>query len=104
LAAQRRLMDRLGSGMASALLEGVLLKDAGVANAEPHALIGGQSDRFFPVYTSTPPSPTSRTTWSAAGQSTGWRRGRSAAARLLSFQRYALDDPRLVAGLAHLER
>ena len=35
----------------------MLLKDAAVANAELHQLIGGAGERFFPVYTLNPTFP-----------------------------------------------
>jgi predicted TIM-barrel fold metal-dependent hydrolase len=58
LADRRRLMERLGIRCAAiSLLEGIWLKDAGVANAELFALAGADRERFFPVYTLNPTFP-----------------------------------------------
>jgi uncharacterized protein len=106
LVAQRvGLMDRLGIRRgAVALLEGVLLKDAGVANAELQALIGGHRERFFPVYTLNPTFPDAAGHLEQCRQEYGLAPGTGAVRLHPGFQRYALDDPRLAAGLAHLGR
>jgi uncharacterized protein len=100
-----RLMDRLGiRRTAVALLEGVLLKDANVANAELHALIGARSDRFFPVYTLNPTSPDSEGQLERCRQEYGLAPGTGAVRLHPSFQRYALDDARLAPALRQLQR
>ena len=100
-----RLMDRVGIGRAAvALLEGVLLKDANVANAELHALIGGRANRFFPVYTLNPTSPDGEGQLERCRGEYGLAPGTGAVRLHPSFQRYALDDPRLGAALRHLQR
>jgi predicted TIM-barrel fold metal-dependent hydrolase len=106
LVAQRlRLMDRLGIRKAAvALLEGVLLKDAAVANAELFRLLEGHRDRFFPLYTLDPTFPSAAETVERARQEYGLAPGTGAVRLHPGFQRYALDDPRLGAGLAHLQR
>jgi predicted TIM-barrel fold metal-dependent hydrolase len=106
LVAQRqRLMDKLGIRKAAvALLEGVLLKDAAVANAELHALVGGHADRFFPVYTLNPTFPNAAEILERCRQEYGLAAGTGAVRLHPTFQRYAFDDPRLAAGLAHLQR
>ena len=105
LVAQRlRLMDKLGIRRAAvALLDGVLLKDAGVANAELHALIGAHLDRFFPVYTLNPTFPNAAEHLDRCREEYGLSPGAGAVRLHPSFQRYALDDPRLAAGLAQLQ-
>jgi predicted TIM-barrel fold metal-dependent hydrolase len=98
-------MDRVGIGRAAvALLEGVLLKDANVANAELHALVGGRSDRFFPVYTLNPTFPDGEGQLERCRGDYGLAPGTGAVRLHPSFQRYALDDPRLDAALRHLQR
>jgi predicted TIM-barrel fold metal-dependent hydrolase len=98
-------MDRLGIRRAAvALLEGVLLKDAGVANAELQALIGGHRERLFPVYTLNPTFPDAAAHLERCRQEYGLAPGTGAVRLHPGFQRYALDDPRLAAGLAHLGR
>lgn len=106
LVAQRlRLMDTLGIRRAAvALLEGVLLKDASVANAEQHALVGGQRDRFFPVYTLNPTFPNAQEHLERCRDEYGLAPGTGAVRLHPSFQRYAYDDSRLAAALAHLRR
>lgn len=106
LVAQRlRLMDRLGIRRAAvALLEGVLLKDAAVANAELHHLLDGAGERFFPVFTLNPTFPNAAAHLERCRQEYGLAPGAGAVRLHPSFQRYALDDPRLAAGLAHLQR
>ncbi|MBI3972163.1 MAG: amidohydrolase family protein [Chloroflexi bacterium] len=100
-----RLMDKLGIRRAAvALLDGVLLKDAGVANAELHALIHNHTDRFFPVYTLNPTFPNAEEHLERCRQEYGLAPGTGAVRLHPSSQRYRLDDPRLDAGLAHLER
>lgn len=52
------LMDRLHITRAAvSLLDGVWLKQSGVANAELHALVGSLADRFLPVYALDPAFP-----------------------------------------------
>ena len=98
-------MDRLGIRRAAvALLEGVLLKDAGVANAELFALVGRHADRFFPVYTLNPTFPDAAGHLERCRQEYGLAPGTGAVRLHPGFQRYPLDDPRLAAGLAHLQR
>jgi uncharacterized protein len=100
-----RLMDRLGIRRAAvALLEGVLLKDANVANAELHALIGKRGDRFFPVYTLNPTFPDGEEQLERCRQEYGLAPGTGAVRLHPSFQRYSLDDARLRAALRHLQR
>jgi predicted TIM-barrel fold metal-dependent hydrolase len=106
LVAQRlRLMDALGIRRAAvALLEGVLLKDSAVANAELHHLLHGAGDRFFPVYTLNPTFPSAARHLERCRQEYGLAPGTGAVRLHPTFQRYPLDDPRLAAGLAHLQR
>jgi predicted TIM-barrel fold metal-dependent hydrolase len=100
-----RLMEKLGIRKAAvALLEGVLLKDASVANAELHDLIGAHQERFFPVYTLNPTFPDAEETLDRCRRAYGLAPGTGAVRLHPSFQRYALDDPRLAAGLAHLQQ
>jgi predicted TIM-barrel fold metal-dependent hydrolase len=100
-----RLMDRLGIRRAAvALAEGVLLKDANVANAELHTLIGGRADRLFPVYTLNPTFPDSDAQLERCQQEYGLAPGTGAVRLHPGFQRYALDDARLAVGLRRLER
>jgi predicted TIM-barrel fold metal-dependent hydrolase len=98
-------MARLGIRKAAvALLDGVLLKDAGVANAELHTLVAGHGDRLFPVYTLNPTFPDAAEHLERCLQEYGLAPGTGAVRLHPSFQGYALDDPRLAAGLTHLER
>jgi predicted TIM-barrel fold metal-dependent hydrolase len=100
-----RLMDRLGIRRAAvALLEGVLLKDANVANAELHALIAQRADRLFPVYTLNPTFPDGAEQLERCRLEHGLAPGRGAVRLHPGFQRYALDDARLGAVLGHLRR
>ena len=106
LVAQRlRLMDRLGIRRAAvALLDGVLLKDARVANSELHSLLAGHADRFFPVYTLNPTFPNAAAHLEICLQEYGLAPGTGAVRLHPSFQGYAMDDPRVVAALRHLQR
>jgi predicted TIM-barrel fold metal-dependent hydrolase len=106
LVAQRlRLMDKLGIRRAAvALLEGILLKDADVANAELHGLIGHRQDRFFPVYTLNPTFPDAAEHLERCRQEFGLAPGTGAVRLYPTYQRFALDDSRLSAALAHLQR
>lgn len=106
LVAQRLcLMDELGIRRAAvALLEGVLLKDASVANAELHALLSGHQERFFPVYTLNPTFPNTEEHLERCRTEFGLAHGTGAVRLHPSFQRYALDDARLESGLVHLQR
>ena len=73
-AERAELIDRLGIRRAAvALLDGVLLKDANVANAELHQpLIAGRlRGKLSRSTRSTPPSRTPPSSWSAAGQEYG---------------------------------
>ena len=100
-----RLMDQLGIRRAAvALLEGVLLKDANVANAELHQLIGGHTERFFPVYTLNPTFPDATEQLERCRQEYGLAPGTGAVRLHPSFQRYALDDARLADALLPLRR
>ena len=106
LVAQRlRLMDKLGIRKAAvALLDGVLLKDASVANAELRSLLAGHTGRFFPVYTLNPTFPNAEAHLEACRQDYGLAPGTGAIRLHPTFQRYGLDDPRLAAALRHLQR
>jgi predicted TIM-barrel fold metal-dependent hydrolase len=106
LVAQRlALMDRLGIRKAAvALLDGVLLKDASVANAELHAMVGGHADRFFPVYTLNPTFPDAEEHLERCRDAYGLAPGAGAVRLHPSFQGYSLEDDRLAAALRHLRR
>jgi predicted TIM-barrel fold metal-dependent hydrolase len=106
LVAQRlRLMDQVGTRRAAvSLLDGVLLKDAKVANAELHSLIGNQQDRFFPVYTLKPTFPDAAEQLERCQKEYGLAPGSGAVRLHPSFQRYPLDDARLAEALLQLRR
>ena len=105
LAHRRRLMEQLGIRKAAvSLLDGVLLKDASAANAELRSLLEGQGEPFFPVYTLNPTFPDAEEQLQRCRDDCGLAPGSGAVRLHPSFQRYALDDPRLAAGLASLER
>jgi predicted TIM-barrel fold metal-dependent hydrolase len=106
LVAQRlRLRDKLGIRRAAvSLLEGVLLKDASVANAELHALVDGHRERFLPVYTLNPTFPNAQEHLERCRDEYGLAPGTGAVRMHPSFQRYTYDDSRLAAALAHLRR
>jgi predicted TIM-barrel fold metal-dependent hydrolase len=106
LVAQRlRLMDQTGIRRAAVgLLDGVLLKDANVANAELHQLIGGHGDRFFPVYTLNPTFPDAAEQLERCRREYGLTSGTGAVRLHPSFQRYAYDDARLAESLRQLRR
>ena len=106
LVAQRlRLMDQLGiRRAAAALLDGVLLKDANVANAELHRLVGAHSERLFPVYTLNPTFPDAAKQVERCLQEYGLASGTGAVRLHPSFQRYPLDDARLTEALRRLRR
>ncbi|MBI3972395.1 MAG: amidohydrolase family protein [Chloroflexi bacterium] len=106
LVAQRlRLMDKLGIRRAAvAILDGVLLKDAHVANAELHLLIHDHLARFFPVYTLNPTFPDSAEQVARCRLDYGLAPGTGAVRLHSGFQRYALDDARLAAALRQLRR
>jgi predicted TIM-barrel fold metal-dependent hydrolase len=106
LAEQRvRLMDCLSIRRAAvALLDGVLLKDPNVANAELHALIAGHADRLFPVYTLNPAFPSGDAQLERCRLKYGLAPGKGAVRLHPGFQRYALDDARLGAALGRLQR
>jgi uncharacterized protein len=98
-----RLMDRLGIRRAAvARLEGVLLKDSGVANADLYALIGKHQDRFFPVYTINPTFPTWEEHLNRCVDEYGLSSGQGAIRLYPSYQWYRLDDPRLGIALERL--
>ncbi len=94
LVSQRlRLMDRLGIKRAAvSLLEGVWLKDSGVANAELHALLRGHEDRFLPLYTLNPTFPTWEEHLSRCVNEYGLRPGAGAVRLLPAYHGYALED------------
>jgi predicted TIM-barrel fold metal-dependent hydrolase len=106
LVAERlRLMARVGIRRAAvALLDGVLLKDAGVANAELHTLIGEHAAQLFPVYTLNPTFPDGAEQLARCRDEFGLAAGTGAVRIHPSFQRYALDDVRLAAVLRQLRR
>jgi len=106
LVAQRlQLMDKLGIRRAAvALLDGVLLKDANVANAELHLLISGHLERFFPVYTLNPTFPDSAAQLERCRLDYDLEPGTGAVRLHPGFQRYALDDARLASTLRALQR
>jgi predicted TIM-barrel fold metal-dependent hydrolase len=93
LVAQRlRQMDRLGIARAAvSLLESAWLKDAGVANAELHALAGGLPERFFPVYTLDPTFPTWREHLARCRQEYGLAPGSGAIRLLPGYHGYQLE-------------
>ena len=100
-----RLMDRVGIRRAAVgLLDGVLLKDANVANAELHQLIGGHAGRLFPVYTLNPTFPDAAEQLERCRQEYGLAAGTGAVRLHPSFQRYAYDDGRLAESLRQLRR
>lgn len=100
-----RLMEKLAIHRAAvALLDGVLLKDANVANAELHRLIAGHLDRFFPVYTLNPTFPDSAEQLERCRLDYGLAPGTGAVRLHPSFQRYALEDARLAAALRETQR
>lgn len=99
------LMNQLGIRRAAvSLLEGVLLKDAGVANAELFSLVGNNPDRFLPVYTLNPTFPSAEDHLRTCQDKYGLAPGTGAIRLHPSFQGYSLDDERVAAGLEHLSR
>ncbi|MDQ3702942.1 MAG: amidohydrolase family protein [Chloroflexota bacterium] len=129
---RRELLQRLGIRRAAvSLLEGVWLKDAGVANAELFALAqqelrlnrsgpagrqagagaqgelgrdrdAGSSSQFFPVYTVNPTFPTWAEHLDRCVGEYGLARGRGAVRLSPHYHGYALDAPELRPCLARL--
>jgi predicted TIM-barrel fold metal-dependent hydrolase len=98
-----RLMDRLGIRRAAvALLDGVLLKDAGVANVELHALVRRRPERYFPLYTLNPTFPAWEEHLARCRDAYGLAPGRGAIRLYPAYQGYGLDDPRLDGALERL--
>ena len=88
-----RLMDRLGMRQAAvSRLESVWLKDAGVGNAELHALVGSRPDRFFPVYTLDPTFPSWPEQLDRCVEAYGLAAGRGAVRLLPTYHGYGIGQ------------
>lgn len=99
------LMDRLSIRRAAvARLEGVLLKDSSVANAELYQMIGKHQDRFFPFYTINPTFPAWQEHVQRCVDEYGLARGKGGIRLYPAYQYYQLDDSRLDTAFEQLAR
>ncbi|HEV2122531.1 MAG TPA: amidohydrolase family protein [Chloroflexota bacterium] len=99
------LMDRLSIRRAAvSRLEGVLLKDSSVANAELYQMIGKHRDRFLPLYTINPTFPTWQEHLQRCTEEYGLAPGKGGIRLYPAYQYYQLDDPRVDKAIEWLAR